>query len=116
MGIDGHQRPLRLLNAVYFLIVKGQIPHGCFRRPLHIHINGGVNLETFFINRIRAVAFDERLGNVINEIRSDGDSTQRLWLYQFQLGLLQLSGRTFINVMVLAHLLQHDGLSRLCRR
>lgn len=50
-------------------LVAGSFFDGFFRSFLHVHIDGRINLETFFIDGIGPVFVNQGLCNVVNKMR-----------------------------------------------
>ena len=68
LRIDGDDGRLRLLQLVVVRVIRGR-QGGCFFSGLlHVRIQGGIDLESLFIHRVRTEFVDQDLDAVIDEV------------------------------------------------
>ena len=110
---DGHESALRLCQALgVFGTCREVVLQRIFSVFLHIQIEGGVNLESFFVNGIRAILVADGLNDVADEVGSCVFCRLgRLRFGKVQVGLLGSGSIGFGNVAVLSHLIEDDRLA-----
>ena len=116
-GFNGHEGALGLGQSLGILISgrKVCLQHlFCFL--LHIQVQCGVHLESFFVNSIRIVLVADGLDHVADEIGSGAVCAfGSLGLSQVKVCFLGSLGIGFGNIAILGHLVQYDALAVLGR-
>ena len=114
MRIDRNQSNLRLCDIILIRTLNRKLLDSSLGSLLHLKIKRRIDLQAILVDSISTVLFNQDLGYIINEIRSQLTRLGTCTICKLDCNRLSLRGSIAVDILIFHHLTQNYFLASLC--